>query len=98
MKLRDYLTKIAPKALYYEATRRGWVQPVNPLTLTFSVTAACKSRCKTCYIGKVYLENPEIANQNLTLEEIEWDVRIFFAPQHNPRKNTLSAVKIQPYE
>lgn len=71
MKLRDYLIRIAPKAPYYEATRRGWVKPVNPLTLTFSVTAACQSRCKTCNIGKVYLENPEIANQNLTPEEIE---------------------------
>jgi len=71
MRLRDYLTKIAPKALYFEATRRGWVNPVNPLTLTFSVTAACQSRCKTCNIGKIYLENPEIAKQNLSLKEIE---------------------------
>lgn len=71
MKLRDYLTRIAPKTPYYEATRRGWVKPVNPLTLTFSVTAACQSRCKTCNIGKIYHENPDIVNQNLTLEEIE---------------------------
>ena len=71
MKLRDYLTRVAPKALYYEATRRGWVKPINPLTLTFSVTAACQSRCKTCNIGNVYLANPGIAKKNLTLEEIE---------------------------
>lgn len=71
MKLSDYLTRVAPKALYYEATRRGWVPPVNPLTLTFSVTAACQSRCKTCNIGVVYLANPQLAKQNLSLDEIE---------------------------
>ncbi len=71
MKLADYLTKVAPRALYYAATRRGWVRPINPLTLTFSVTAACQSRCRTCNIGSVYLANPALAKQNLTLDEIE---------------------------
>jgi MoaA/NifB/PqqE/SkfB family radical SAM enzyme len=71
MRLADYLTRVAPKALYYAATRRGWVRPVNPLTLTFSVTAACQSRCKTCNIGNVYLANPALAKLNLTLDEIE---------------------------
>jgi MoaA/NifB/PqqE/SkfB family radical SAM enzyme len=71
VKLADYLLRVAPKALFYEATRRGWMRPVNPLTLTFSVTAACQSRCKTCNIGALYLANPELAKQNLSLEEIE---------------------------
>jgi MoaA/NifB/PqqE/SkfB family radical SAM enzyme len=71
MKLSDYLLRVAPRALYYAATRRGWVPPRNPLTLTFSVTAACQSRCKTCNIGALYLSNPALAKQNLTLEEIE---------------------------
>jgi MoaA/NifB/PqqE/SkfB family radical SAM enzyme len=71
MKLKDYVFRVAPKAFYYEATRRGWVDPINPLTLTFSVTAACQSRCKTCNIGNVYLANPVLAKNNLTLEEIE---------------------------
>jgi MoaA/NifB/PqqE/SkfB family radical SAM enzyme len=62
---------VAPRAPWYEATRRGWVRPVNPLTLTFSVTAACQSRCKTCNIGNVYLADPSIAKQNLDLDEIE---------------------------
>ncbi len=70
MKLGDYLFRVAPKALYYAAARRGWVPAVNPLTLTFSVTAACQSRCKTCNIGAVYLSNPSLAKQNLTLDEI----------------------------
>ena len=71
MRLIDYLTKIAPKLPYYAAVRRGWVRPVNPLTLTFSVTAACQSRCKTCHIGTRYLADPKIAAQNLSLDEIE---------------------------
>lgn len=71
MKLADYLFRVAPRAPYYWATRRGWVRPINPLTLTFSVTAACQSRCKTCNIGALYLANPQLARQNLTLQEIE---------------------------
>jgi MoaA/NifB/PqqE/SkfB family radical SAM enzyme len=71
MKLRDYLTQVAPRAVAYAAARRGFIRPINPLTLTFSVTAACQSRCKTCNIGAVYLANPALAKQNLTLDEIE---------------------------
>jgi len=71
MKLADYITKIAPRAVYYAGMRRGWLPTVNPLTLTFSVTAACQSRCQTCNIGNVYLANPKLAKQNLTLDEIE---------------------------
>ena len=71
MKLKDYVLQVAPKAVYYRAVRRGWADPINPLTLTFSVTAACQSRCKTCNIGNVYLANPALAKNNLTLEEIE---------------------------
>ena len=55
MKLSDYLTTVAPRALYYAAARRGWLPPITPLTLTFSVTAACQSGCQTCNIGRVYL-------------------------------------------
>ncbi len=70
MKLRDYITDIAPKALLYELARRNWIRPPRPITLTFSVTAACQSRCKTCNIGNVYLANPKIARRNLNLDEI----------------------------
>lgn len=71
MKLRDYLFRVLPRVPYYALQRRGWVQPVNPLTITYSVTAACQSQCKTCNIGRVYLENPKLAEKNLTLEEVE---------------------------
>jgi len=71
VKLVDYLFRVAPRVPYYAATRRGWVRPINPLTLTFSVTGACQSRCKTCNIGALYLANPKLAEQNLSLDEIE---------------------------
>ena len=71
MKIADYVFSVAPRALAYAAVRHGLLQPVNPLTLTFSVTAACQSRCRTCNIGNVYLENPKIAKNNLSLEEVE---------------------------
>jgi MoaA/NifB/PqqE/SkfB family radical SAM enzyme len=71
MKLRDYLFEIVPKAFFYEIARRGLITPPNPLTLTYSVTAACRSLCKTCNIGRVYLDNPKLAKQDLSIEEIE---------------------------
>jgi len=44
---------------------------VNPMTLTFSVTAACQSRCKTCNIGLMFLQDPARKEKDLTIEEIE---------------------------
>jgi len=75
LRLADYLTRVLPRAPYYAAVRRGWARPINPLTLTFSVTAACQSRCRTCNIGSVYLANPRLAQRNLTLQEIEQTFR-----------------------
>lgn len=71
MKLKDYLFKVAPRAVSYELARRGLISPPRPLLLTYSVTAACRSLCRTCNIGRTYLENPELAKQDLSLAEIE---------------------------
>lgn len=71
MKLSDYIFKIAPRAISYRLTRKGWRRPPSPLTLTFSVTAACQSLCLTCNIGRRYLADPSIIRENLTLDEIE---------------------------
>jgi len=71
MKLTDYLFTILPKGVAYHAARRGRIAPPTPLTLTFSVTAACQSRCLTCHIGRVYLADPQLARHNLSLAEIE---------------------------
>jgi MoaA/NifB/PqqE/SkfB family radical SAM enzyme len=40
-----------------------------PFSLTFFITSKCNSLCKYCNIGRIYLTNPEIANDDLKLEE-----------------------------
>ncbi len=41
------------------------------MNLTFSVTNMCQSRCRTCSIWKLYRDNPEKREEELTIEEIE---------------------------
>ncbi|MEA3231753.1 MAG: radical SAM protein [Thermodesulfobacteriota bacterium] len=71
MNFRDYAFDIFPKTIGYNFSRFTSVNPSNPITLTFSVTAACQSLCKTCQIGKMYRENPERTKDDLSLDEIE---------------------------
>ena len=71
MNAKDYLIHILPKTLKYQITRSGFIGPANPVTLTYSVTAACQSRCKTCNIGLKYQEDPKRKERDLKLEEIE---------------------------
>jgi MoaA/NifB/PqqE/SkfB family radical SAM enzyme len=71
MNFRDYIFDIFPKTIRYNLNRFTFDNVINPITLTFSVTAACQSLCKTCQIGKLYRENPGRASQDLCLDEIE---------------------------
>lgn len=71
MNARIYLTELLPKLIGYRLARKRLLKSINPITLTFSVTAACQSRCKTCNIGAQYLAHPQIAEKDLTLDEIE---------------------------
>ncbi|MCD6497202.1 MAG: radical SAM protein [Deltaproteobacteria bacterium] len=71
MNLRAMLSQLLIKGPLYHAARRGWIEPPNPVTVTYSVTAACQSRCKTCRIGELFAAHPERSNDDLTLEEIE---------------------------
>ncbi|GAF82120.1 unnamed protein product, partial [marine sediment metagenome] len=71
MNAKTYLIELFPKTISYKLAKRGLLKPANPITLTFSVTAACQSLCKTCQIGKLYRDNPKRAREDLTLEEIE---------------------------
>ncbi len=71
MNAKTYLIELFPKTISYKLAKKGLLKPANPITLTFSVTAACQSLCKTCQIGKLYRDNPERAGEDLTLEEIE---------------------------
>ena len=71
MNAKDYLIHILPKTLKYQITRSGFIWPTNPVTLTYSVTAACQSKCKTCNIGLEYQHDPNRKEKDLKLEEIE---------------------------
>jgi len=71
MNFRDYTFDIFPRTLAYNFSHLTSVNLCNPVTLTFSVTAACQSLCKTCQIGKLYRENPERVKADLSLDEIE---------------------------
>ena len=79
MNFSDYITEILPKTINYRLARLGWVPPARPITLTFSVTFACNSRCKTCGIGEAFSRHPERAGDDLKLDEIE---RIFRSLGH----------------
>jgi MoaA/NifB/PqqE/SkfB family radical SAM enzyme len=82
MNAKEYLVYILPRTLGYRAAVLGLLKPLNPMTVTFSVTAACQSRCKTCNIGLKYMENPERKEMDLRIDEIEETFRtlgrIFF--------------------
>ena len=60
-----------PYLFDYRMNRWFGRQKFNPITLTYSVTAACQSRCKTCRIGDMFCQDPSRAKKDLTLEEIE---------------------------
>ena len=71
MNARDYFTQILPQVLQHKLTYYGLKKPTNPITLTFSVTNLCQSRCQTCNIWEIYKKQPELVQSELELEEIE---------------------------
>ena len=71
MNAKEYLIYILPQTLGYRASRYGLLKPGNPITLTYSVTAACQSKCKTCNIGLKYQEDPKRKERDLKIDEIE---------------------------
>lgn len=71
MNFHDFLVVLLPKTINFKLARIGLIRPTSPITLTFSVTAACQSKCKTCNIGARYLSNPQVAREDVTLDEIE---------------------------
>jgi len=71
MKKSDLFFKLGPNLAAYRMNRWFGYKKFNPITLTYSVTAACQSRCKTCQIGQMYCNDPSRAEKDLTLDEIE---------------------------
>lgn len=50
----------------FRVLRKPRIFPVN---YTLSITNICPSRCKTCFIWKLYQENPKLKNQELSTSE-----------------------------
>lgn len=71
MNKSDLFFKLGPNLIAYRLNRWFGYQYVNPITVTYSVTAACQSRCKTCQIGAMFCQDPSRAKKDLTLDEIE---------------------------
>lgn len=71
MKKVDLFTKLLPYLTSYKMNRWFGYKNFNPMTLTYSVTAACQSKCKTCQIGAMYCQDPKRAEKDLTLDEVE---------------------------
>lgn len=74
MKKTDLFTILLPYLAGCKLNRWFGYQKFNPMTLTYSVTAACQSRCKTCQIGAMFCKDPARSHKDLRLDEIE---RIF---------------------
>lgn len=74
MNTKDYITRLFPRIVQCKACRSGLVRTGTPITLTYSITAACQSKCKTCNIGARYHNNPKLREKDLNLDEIK---RIF---------------------
>lgn len=71
MKKIDLFTKITPYLFSYRMNRWFGCKKFNPMTVTYSVTAACQSRCKTCQIGAMFCQDPSRPKKDLKLDEIE---------------------------
>ena len=71
VKLRDAITIVYPRTLLFKLAKMGVIEAPRPLTLTFSVTNQCQSKCKTCNIWKFYRKGTQSHKDELTLPEIE---------------------------
>jgi len=74
MNAKDFLKEIYPKTLAFKTAYWGLIKPPRPITLTFSVTNLCQSRCKTCKIWMIYAMHHRHVDEELQTEEIQ---RIF---------------------
>jgi len=70
MNAKDFLTYIYPKTIAFKLAYHGLIPVPRPITLTFSVTNVCQSRCKTCNIWKIYPDKHRSFSDELTTEEI----------------------------
>lgn len=71
MKLTDYISELLPRLAQAKLAYAGLAPAPTPITLTFSVTNRCQSRCLTCNIWQLYRHDPDKRGEELTLDEIE---------------------------
>jgi len=62
---------IIPRMIGFKLAKWGVMKAPTPINLTFSVTNVCQSRCKTCFIWKLYMDNPKKKLEELKIDEIE---------------------------
>jgi MoaA/NifB/PqqE/SkfB family radical SAM enzyme len=67
---RSYL-RLIHHLLHAYGQRLGLLHSAHPITLTFSVTSRCQSRCLTCHIGECYQRKQFRNKPDLSLAEIE---------------------------
>lgn len=70
MNFKDFITCIYPKTLGFKLAYCRLMPAPRPITLTFSVTNLCQSKCKTCNIWKIYPEKHQSLKDELTIDEI----------------------------
>ena len=70
MNINDFITYIYPKTIQFKLAYHGLLKAPSPITLTFSVTNRCQSRCKTCNIWRIYPEKHQNPKNELRLDEI----------------------------
>lgn len=61
--------RLALRLPLYRGFRAWGVPLLPPLAMSFVVTDRCNSRCRTCHIGTRYLEDPHVADGELSLAE-----------------------------
>lgn len=64
------VTYFLPKIIKIKLAYYSLIKPSLPITLSFSVTNQCQSRCLTCKIWQIYQNDPELKQKELTVEEI----------------------------
>jgi len=66
--MQNYM-QLALRAPLYSMFRKLQSPRLFPVNYTFSITNVCQSRCKTCFIWKLYLERPELRLKELSMSE-----------------------------
>jgi len=81
------LLKLPPTIAQYKLSRSLNVKPPIPINITVSVTNLCNSKCKTCFIWKLYRDHSEREKEEFKIWEFE---KTFESLGKNPVWFTLS--------